>query len=116
MSVLIKDMEMPTSCNTCELAALVDISDGIAYGCRALKEMIYNDRERLPNCPLIEVSEDVQPVKHGWWVFNKLPNNWEEMRLSTKIFYVCDICGHIADDISNYCPYCGAKMDAGDEK
>ena len=55
MGVYIKDMEMPTSCNACELAALVDISDGIAYGCRALKEMIYNDRERLPNCPLVHV-------------------------------------------------------------
>ena len=59
-------------------------------------------------------SADVQPVKHGRWIFNKPPNNWAEMRLSPKNFYVCDICGHIVDDISNYCPGCGAVMDGGD--
>lgn len=51
------DMEMPKNCHDCEMSALVDVSDGLAYGCRALKEMIFNDRERLPNCPLVPVPE-----------------------------------------------------------
>ena len=55
--ILIRGMKMPKNCNACELAALVDISDGLVYGCRALKEMISNDRERLPNCPLVPVPE-----------------------------------------------------------
>ena len=57
MSVLIKGMEMPKSCHDCEMSALVDVSDGLAYGCQALKEMIFNARERLPNCPLVLVPE-----------------------------------------------------------
>ena len=59
-------------------------------------------------------SADVQPVKYGKWVFYKPPDDWIKMHLSPKSFYVCDICGHIVDDISNYCPGCGAVMDGGD--
>lgn len=55
MSILIHGMEMPKSCHDCEMSALVDVSDGLAYGCQALKEMIFNNRERLPNCPLVPV-------------------------------------------------------------
>ena len=55
MGIYIKGMEMPTSCHDCVMSALIDVSDGLAYGCRVLKEMIFNNRERLPNCPLIEV-------------------------------------------------------------
>ena len=55
MGIYIKGMEMPKNCHDCEMSALVDVSDGLAYGCQALKEMIFNDRERLPDCPLIEL-------------------------------------------------------------
>jgi len=57
MSVLIKGMEMPKSCHDCGMFALIDVSDGLAHGCRVLKEMIFNNRERLPNCPLIELPQ-----------------------------------------------------------
>ena len=59
-------------------------------------------------------SADVQPVKHGKWVFYKPPDDWIKMHLSPKSFYVCDICGHIEDGKQNYCSHCGAKMDGED--
>lgn len=54
-------------------------------------------------------STDVQPVKHGWWV--------DDIQ--------CSNCGwYMEDDVTispmmvffDYCPNCGAKMEAGDEK
>ena len=50
-------------------------------------------------------SEDVQPVKHGRWVFNKPPDDW------IMSLYTCDQCGHVEEGKPNYCPNCGAKMD-----
>lgn len=50
-------------------------------------------------------SEDVQPVKHGLWVFNKPPDDW------VMSLYTCDQCGHLEEGKPNYCPNCGAKMD-----
>ena len=49
-------------------------------------------------------SEDVQPVKHGRWVFNKPPDDW------IMSLYTCDQCGHLEEGKPNYCPNCGAKM------
>ena len=85
----------------------------------AMKRALRNAHLHLDEAGIvIEIDDipaaDVQPVEHGRWIFNKPPNNWAEMRLSPKSFYVCDICGHIVDDISNYCPGCGAVMDGGD--
>ena len=56
-------------------------------------------------------SADVQPVKHGKWVFHKPPDDWIDMLLISKSFYVCDICGNIEDREETYCSKCGAKMD-----
>ena len=99
MSILIKDMKMPTSCLSCPL-------QGGTADCR-LTQKTYNWglTERPSDCPLIEVSEDVQPVKHGKWIGRELG--------------YCTCCGHhgCASDIWNgcgdiyYCPNCGAKMD-----
>lgn len=85
----------------------------------AMKQALRNAKIHLDETGVVVEIEDiptadVQPVKHGRWVFYKPPNDWSEMRLSTKSFYVCDICGHIVYDISNYCPGCGAVMDGGD--
>lgn len=48
---------------------------------------------------------DAIPVKHGHWVgIDDEPYEvWE-----------CDMCGYIYDGdfVYNYCPHCGAKMDA----
>ena len=61
-------------------------------------------------------ASDVQPVKHGKWVFHKPPDDWIDMLLISKSFYVCDICGNIEDREETYCSKCGAKMDGGDVK
>jgi len=56
MSVYIEGMEMPSNCHNCDLCALVDVSDGLVYGCRVLRKQIVDDRQRQPDCPLTEVS------------------------------------------------------------
>lgn len=55
MSIYIKGLDMPKSCHDCEMCTLVDVSDGLAYGCRVLKEMISNDGDRLTNCPIFPI-------------------------------------------------------------
>lgn len=50
---------------------------------------------------------DAEPVRHGEWV---------ETGFSTYVWwkYRCDKCGCQQDYKHNYCPDCGAKMDAKD--
>lgn len=57
--------------------------------------------EEVKNYP----TDDVQPVKHGKWVFNKPPDDW------IMSLYTCDQCSHVEDGKPNYCPNCGARMD-----
>ena len=65
---------------------------------------------RLPGIALEELAqlptEDVQPVRHGRWEMN---ND------GIMIWWECSECHHNAwydrDDLYNYCPDCGAKMD-----
>ena len=108
MSILINGMEMPKNCKYCKFrkTELQEDPDWCLISEESLFELAEND------CPLIEVPEDVQPVKHGRWLFYKPPNDWAKMRLSTKSFYVCNICGNIEDRETNYCSKCGAKMDS----
>ena len=56
MSVLIKDMEMPKSCNECKLDLRTDICKAF---CEWNAEHPYSIRatDRLPDCPLSEASE-----------------------------------------------------------
>ena len=51
-------------------------------------------------CPTVDAVE----VVHGRWI----KKNWS---------VTCSVCGSlaIAHDGKNYCPYCGAKMDGGNE-
>lgn len=52
---------------------------------------------------------DVQEVKHGKWNYDDSDVGWAS--------YECYDCGNIIctmgdeDDLYNFCPYCGAKMD-----
>ena len=48
--------------------------------------------------------EDSEPIKHGRWKHHQCGNN--------AGYYECDNCGKINSYKSNYCPLCGAKMDA----
>lgn len=104
MSILIKGMEVPTCCSLCPC-----FNDEYYY-CQAANMDLRRIQveSRHPNCPLIEVPEDVQPVKHGRWAAN--------------IF--CSNCGwYMEDDVTlspmmvffNYCPNCGADMREEDD-
>ena len=67
--------------------------------------------------PLIETliqkqpTADVVEVRHGKWL------TWEEQfpdRKPTKknnLGVFCNNCHSHADNMTDYCPYCGAKMD-----
>lgn len=53
-------------------------------------------------------TEDVEPVKHGYWVKN--------LTHPYGIRYICSVCGGVKQWKSNYCPNCGAKMDREEYK
>lgn len=62
-----------------------------------------NDIELIP-------APDVEPVKHGRWL------TWEEMfpgetpKRKNNLGVFCDQCRNHADNMSDYCPNCGAYM------
>ena len=96
MSILIKGMEMPKDCKHCKFrkTELQEDPDWCLISEESLFELAEND------CPLVEVPDDVQPVKHGRW-------KWSEGGQ-------CSECGfHNSNFGYNYCPNCGAKMDGG---
>ena len=72
-----------------------------------LKSIECNDIARFPTI-------EAEPVKHGWWVEKQLDN-------FRKIELQCSMCGWRGVDnydsyvdiaCFDYCPSCGAKMDA----
>ena len=56
---------------------------------------------------------DVSPVRHGRWL------TWEEQfpgstpKKTSRLGVFCDKCHNHADNRTDYCPNCGAKMDGG---
>ena len=54
---------------------------------------------------------EAESVKHGHWVH---PSQNCDYR-SRDIFSDCSVCGDVQIDNTNYCPNCGAKMDAEGE-
>ena len=50
-------------------------------------------------------SADVAPVVHGRWIDADFCGQYE-----------CSECGNNAVDLYDYCPFCGAKMDAQGEE
>lgn len=54
---------------------------------------------------------DAEPVRHGKWIFNP-SDAFEAMFAKPK----CSECGFESADGGNYCPNCGARMDAEDDK
>ena len=110
MSVLVKDMKMPVSCEDCVLCDVkwTSDNDGEAWAFCMLKQKTIchtangSDKEvateilKKPDwCPLKE-------VKHGKWI-EKCTGGWH--------FYCCSECGRVEwDTLTNYCPECGADM------
>ena len=63
------------------------------------------------NCGMLNVpSADVQPVKHGRWIYKGTVNSWDEMACSC-----CDAAFSTQDREQifdwEFCPHCGTKMD-----
>ena len=52
-------------------------------------------------------SEDVAPVVHGEWLCAETDD---------EQFFLCSVCNDKEYWESNYCPECGAKMDAEQEE
>lgn len=50
---------------------------------------------------------DVAPVRHGEWIANY---EYEDF-----IDADCSVCGKRSDFMYKYCPFCGARMDGGDD-
>ena len=47
---------------------------------------------------------DAEPVRHGRWEYNSA-----EYAMGIP-HYECSICGETVAEKTNYCPFCGAKM------
>lgn len=99
MSVLIKDMEMPKSCKSCDL--LQDY-DGDMY-CPLNTDLNFGDIENVPDyvmigCPLSEVPKR----KRGKWI---------KVHEDIYTVYKCSECGHkIVDKNPPFCEMCGADI------
>ena len=66
------------------------------------------------NCGMLNVpSADVQPVKHGKWIYVGSVRSWDEIKCSA-----CDSAFSTEDrDLIlnwDFCPHCGARMDLKD--
>ena len=51
----------------------------------------------------LEVTDNAEPVEHGYWV-------WENY-LTEGSWWLCSECGDRFETPYPYCPHCGAKMD-----
>ena len=72
------------------------------------KEEIYTNGSRL-----------IQSFRVKQWLDHIKPNagEWIAMDEDLKISdYRCYKCGHYQDEISNFCPNCGARMLGGEEE
>ena len=60
---------------------------------------------------------DAEPVRHGWWI--------PKTHIDGEVTHECSYCGEeaiyydnhqggITSEPTDYCPYCGTKMDLGD--
>lgn len=54
---------------------------------------------------VVDAAETVEPVKHGHWI----DTGWADYYLNKE--YRCSWCDRVDYARSNFCPYCGAKMD-----
>ena len=52
---------------------------------------------------------DAVPVRHGRWIRKEWAEESEGLLIDN---YECSACKNWVRNETNYCPYCGAKMDA----
>lgn len=91
MSVYIRGMEMPESCEDCIFFTSKPVSR-----CTLIGNIISSfDDERLSDCPMVEV-----PKKGKWLDLGK----------HMTIRWICSECGRRDMHIYDYCPDCGTDM------
>lgn len=83
MSVIVRDMNMPTGCGSCDFANY--FSDGVPY-CRRLMRAILRPAQRLDGCPISPAT----PLEKA-------------LEAKGRVNY-CDECEHI--QIIGNAPYC----------
>ena len=86
---------------------LKDLSDGLGL-CRIIMEDDFKKAiKKMPKGIIV----DVAPVRHWRWL------TWEEQfpgrtpKKQSGLGVFCDKCHNHADNRTDYCPNCGAKMD-----
>ena len=78
------------------------------YAVDAVLDVYYDTPDIDLSCEKFEAAilkiqaADVAPVRHGRWL-------WVDT--DTEQFFLCNRCKKKEYWESNYCPYCGAKMD-----
>lgn len=98
------------------------IEEYICRRCEEYNELAGGCISHAMHCPYLSgeeilkpvESEDVQPVKHGYWEEVTDYGGWGDTH------YRCSVCGEEwyledgkpKDNNMNFCPRCGAKMDA----
>lgn len=66
----------------------------------------------------LEESQEWQRVRHGEWRADEMSYTVGETWCSVcrTQYYIDDLYNVGENDLPNYCPHCGAKMDGGDKK
>lgn len=77
---------------------------------REVLSEIMNDIAEDETCPM-NIAADVEPVRHGHWeeairARRSISGKIEDFRC-----YECSACSKSSFYKTNYCSYCGAKMD-----
>ena len=91
---------------------LRDLSESVIFSCRTEDvSQLKKSLEKLVTCIKSQPTADVAEVKHGEW------NRHEDFE---HCWYECSNCGGEplrsiwgVTCFTEYCPYCGAKMDGG---
>ena len=86
---------------------LKDLSDGLGL-CRIIREDDF--KKAIKNMPK-GIIANVAPVRHGRWLTweEQFPGSTPKKQSGLGVF--CDKCHSHADNRTDYCPNCGAKMD-----
>ena len=100
--VAIKNLNMPSCCQDCELWHYDRTDEPI---CNITYEIIRNFNKKNDDCPLVNIEPNT-----GYWI--------ERSGYDEDIYYDCSVCGErwcgidgiSTDNLMCYCPSCGAKM------
>lgn len=62
-----------------------------------------DDRSRVYRWIEEQPTIESEPMRHGRWI-----------DIEDTLFYECSVCSNKNGYMTPYCPYCGARMDGGD--